>query len=231
MIQKDSALQRKPITAGQRYGRLVAVGFVSRDRWGAAQWRFRCDCGNKNYVARPDQVRRGIIESCSCMRNERSAVRTRMLAKHGHARKGARSSEYRSWRNMLGRCLDPNNDRYANYGGRGITVCDRWRSSFEDFLADLGLKSTPTCTIGRINGDGNYEPTNCRWEGPQQQARNRSTSRLVEYRGRMITLAEACEITGIPRNVVDGRLNRGWPIDRALAAPVRFRLPRVHPSP
>lgn len=152
-------------------------------------------------------------------------MRGRRRVKHGHSRKGARSSEYCSWRNMLGRCNDPNNEVYDRYGGRGITVCERWRV-FENFLVDLGLKPAPGCTIGRIDNDKNYEPSNCRWEGAKQQARNKSNSRLVTYRGRQITIAEACEILGIARNVVDARLRRGWTPERAISAPVKFHKPR-----
>ena len=221
MVTKFSASQRKLISPGERNGRLTAVEFVERDRWGAARWRFRCECGNINYVARPDQVRRGIIISCGCLREEKAATRCRLRAKHGHSRRGSRSSEYHSWRNMLDRCRDPNSDSYKWYGGRGITVCDRWLT-FENFLADMGLKPAPKCTIGRINNDRRYEPDNCRWESPKQQARNRVTSRLVLYRDRSITIAEACEITGISRNVVDGRLNRGWTPERAVTTAVKL---------
>lgn len=226
MDRDISASRRKPIAPNQRYGRLVSVELVDRDRWGAALWRFRCDCGNENYVARPDQVRRGKILSCGCFRNEQRGLKSTFSIKHGHSRKGRRSSEYRSWRNMIDRCYEPSTDSYQYYGARGIIVCDRWRHSFENFLADMGMKPAPKCTIGRLKNNLNYEPDNCRWESPKQQARNRSTSRLVYCHGRMITVAEACEISGIPRNVADARLNRGWSEAKVFSTPVKLHRPR-----
>lgn len=207
----------------EKYGRLTPLEFIERDKWGAARWRFTCDCGNENYIARLDQVKRGLIESCGCLRNERAATRCRLRIKHGHSRKGDRSTEYVSWRNMLGRCTDPNNERYPQYGGRGITVCERWLNSFPTFLADMGPKPDSSYTIGRLDNDGNYELSNCRWETPTQQNRNRSNCRFVSYDGRSMTIAEACELTGIPRNVVDGRLRNGWAPERAVTEPVKSR--------
>lgn len=220
------AERRKPIAPGHKHGRLVAIELASRDQWGAALWRFRCDCGNADYIARADQVRRGVIISCGCLRHERAAERCRIRTKHGHSRKDSRSPEYRTWRNMLDRCNNPKTDNYDRYGGRGITVCDRW-SVFEDFLLDMGPKPAANFSIGRINNDGHYEPTNCRWEHVTQQARNKSTSRLVVYRGKSMTIAEACQITAIPRNVVDARLNRGWTPERAVTTPVKPYRQRV----
>lgn len=204
----------------QKYGRLTPIRYVNQDKWGAALWLFRCDCGNAEYTARIDQVRKGLIQSCGCFRLERLIERSKDNIKHGHARKGKRSPEYVSWRNMLDRCYDPHCDSYERYGGRGIKVCDKWRE-FENFLSDMGLKNSPRQTIGRIDNDSHYEPNNCRWETVKEQARNRCNSRYVEYEGRSMTIAEACELSGIDRNVVDARLRRGWTPERAVTVPTK----------
>lgn len=127
---------------------------------------------------------------------------------------------------MLDRCYDSNNDSYDRYGGRGIAVCDRWRESFESFLADMGLKPDRYHTIGREDGDLDYEPDNCRWETKKEQARNMSSNRFVEYEGRTVTIAEACELSGVDRNVVDARLRRGWAPERAVTEPTKIYKPR-----
>lgn len=220
----NAAVKQRSI-AGRRFGRLVAIEFHHRDQWGAAHWRFRCDCGKEDYVCRPDQVRRGVITSCGCWRNEKAAKRGKVLMrKHGHAKK--RSTEYVSWLNMNNRCYEPSYPGYHRYGGRGIVVCERWRHSFETFLLDMGKKPDSSYTIGRMNVDGNYEPNNCRWESKIQQARNKSTNRLVNYRGTEMPIAAACEFSGIPRNVFDARVRRGWTVEKALSTPVAEYSPR-----
>ena len=99
------------------------------------------------------------------------------MIKHGHAFAGRRSSEYRTWYAMKQRCTNPNVEHYDRYGGRGITVCERWANSFCNFLADMGLKPSRRHSIDRVNNDGNYEPGNCRWATQKEQANN--CSRVV----------------------------------------------------
>jgi len=105
---------------------------------------------------------------------------------------------------MIQRCEDPNHPAYANYGGRGIKVCSRWRSSFEAFLADMGHKPT-RASIDRIDVDGNYEAENCRWASPKEQARNRRTNRRVVLDGTTLALSEACERLGLNYRAIKGR--------------------------
>lgn len=216
---------KKKISEGRRYGNLVALEFSGRDRWRAALWRFRCDCGNDSYVARIDQVQRGVIQACGCKRQEWLHSQEQRGVKHGHTAGGKRTSEYVSWRGMLDRCHRPTTVNYVRYGGRGIKVCEQWLQ-FEHFLADMGKKPSRFHTVDRIDNDGNYEPGNCRWQHPRQQNRNRVNNRHVVYLGQQMTLAEACELQGINRNVVDSRLRRGWTPERAVTTPVKYHKPR-----
>jgi hypothetical protein len=215
MTQKKSAQGQKWVEAGERNALLVAVRFSHRDKWGANYWLFKCDCGEET-CQRPDYVKRGRVLSCGCYREERASERMAARSTHGHSSGGKLTSEYNSWRNMRDRCRYPSSDNWDMYGGRGIKVCERWDTSFENFLADMGPKPTPKHTIGRKDQDGNYEPGNCEWETIPQQNRNRRDNRMVMFGGRELTLAEACREMGIPRNRVDARLRYGFTVEEAL---------------
>lgn len=220
MTQNKSVKGRKPIEAGERNNLLTAIRFDHRDKWGANQWLFECDCGNET-ITRPDWVRLGKVLSCGCYRAERAGERmVKIATTHGHSSNGKLTSEYNSWRNMRDRCNLPSSESYKSHGGRGITVCEQW-SSFQTFLSDMGPKPTPKHTIGRMDNDGNYEPDNCEWETSNQQMRNRTDTRWVEYQGRKMSLAEACELSGQTRTRVNARLRLGWTIERALTQPNR----------
>lgn len=121
---------------------------------------------------------------------------------------------------MRDRCFNPNADHYARYGGRGITVCERW-SKFENFLTDMGqMPSGGRYTIERINNDGNYEPTNCRWATYKEQARNRRGNRFFEFQGESLLLSEWAGRTGISLQTLSSRIYESkWPIEKALTTP------------
>lgn len=135
------------------------------------------------------------------------------------AGRAGRSAEYRAWRSMIERCYRKNNPKYPRYGGRGIVVCARWRESFANSLADVGRRPSPDMTIDRRDYDGNYEPSNVRWATQTEQARNRSSNRVVELNGQQMSLAEACDRAGLRYGLVKRRLQLGWDESRALTTP------------
>lgn len=115
----------------------------------------------------------------------------------------SKSPEYRAWRNMRDRCYNPNIHNYFRYGGRGIVVCERWLNSFNDFLSDMGLRPSPNHTIDRFpNNDGNYEPTNCAWRTPKEQANNRSSNTIITHNGISRTISEWAGSFGITNNAL-----------------------------
>jgi hypothetical protein len=171
---------------GERYGRLVVMRSDGVHRYPSGQtarwWMCQCDCGNLARV-RDRTLRSGLTRSCGCLRSElareRAAKRnreTRPARTHGHGSELlGRSPTNLSWKSMIQRCTNPKNPSYPDWGGRGITICERWRK-FENFLADMGERPEGT-TLDRIDNDGNYEPGNCRWADKWTQARNRRAAK------------------------------------------------------
>ena len=155
--------------AGQRHGRLMAIEYDSAQK----KWRCQCACGTIKYVT-GSRFRQ--VKSCGCWNIEAIVERNH---KHGDSKRGAIAPEYRVWAGRIKRCTDENNKSFSYYGGRGIGVCARWRhgedgaSGYECFLADMGRKPSPKHSIDRINNDGGYEPSNCRWATHTQQMLNR----------------------------------------------------------
>jgi hypothetical protein len=179
--------------AGRRFGRLIVLTLCSeRSRWRKAIWACKCDCGAQCAVV-GKELRSGRTRSCGCFRRE---VSRRRMTTHG--RSGTRA--YRCWRAMLQRCFYSNGQAYSRYGGRGITVCERWLI-FENFYRDMG-DPLPGQSLDRIDNDGNYEPSNCRWATASQQVlnrrpgkRKRRRSSLAELQAYAASLARAAAAT------------------------------------
>ena len=157
---------------GKRFGRLTILKRVENGKWGHTRWLCECDCGNIIEVVGYYLIT-GHTQSCGCLRKE--IVRVRSL-KHGHAKPEAHTKTYQAWQNMLNRCNNPKAEGYKNWGGRGITVCERW-NKFENFLQDMG-EVPEGLTIDRKDNDGNYEPSNCKWATNKEQVRNNRHTKL-----------------------------------------------------
>lgn len=173
---------------GQRFGRLVVIGETTGHEKGRTYWLCRCDCGAEK-IALPKSIARGLTQSCGCLHKEwLSGLRAT------HRKSGGPT--YSSWSAMRARCRNPNNKHYADYGGRGITVCARW-DNFENFLADMGEKPSARYSIERRENNRGYEPDNCYWAFAKAQARNTRKSIFMEWNGQIKTLAEWAEILGL----------------------------------
>ncbi|WP_138110666.1 hypothetical protein [Burkholderia gladioli] len=188
----------------ERFGKLTFKEMVLAGKSGARYAVFVCDCGNEKEMSVSNVVL-GKSKSCGCL-----AVKTTGDRARTHGMTG--TPEYRTWKSMWARCTNPTLDRYPRYGGRGITVCDRWES-FEKFYEDMGPRPSLNHSIERDDVDGNYEPGNCRWATKREQSWNTSANLFVEYKGERKCVAEWCYQTGIPYSRFIQRLRRGLPIE------------------
>jgi len=202
---------------GQRFERLVVIGVHARGNGRPyVTWRCRCDCG-KEVVVKGQNLTSQQTKSCGCFKQHIQRMRiTGLNIKHGHSFRGKKSRTYICWQNMIQRCSDPNTERYNRYGGRGIIVCARWQE-FNNFLEDMG-QAPKGCEIDRIDYDGNYELTNCRWVTRREQANNRSDNRPrpLTLKGITRNLSEWAHLLGLSHKTISNRLNRGWSVERAL---------------
>lgn len=200
---------------GANFGRLTVVEETTMRQQRAIVWRCLCDCGNETLVS-TGRLRSGHTQSCGCKKVDGPHPSQKT---HGHSFvDGKATSEYNAWSSMKSRCLNPKAPNYKDYGGRGITVCERWLDSFENFLADMGPKPSPEHSLDRYpDNDGNYEPGNCRWADGVQQSSNKRSNHLVMVDGEAMTVTEAARRKGANIVLVRSRIKRGWSIERALS--------------
>lgn len=195
---------------GRQFGRWTVVRFAGIENK-CTKWQCICECGTERKVA-AGSLKNGISKSCGCLSRDLASKR---LYKHGCAIHGNYTSEFNAWMRMRNRIVNPNNNRYHRYGGRGIKVCERW-ASFEMFLADMGPRPSPKHSIDRIDNNGDYCPENCKWSTNKEQNRNKSTNRVITFEGKTLTAAEWAEVTGIKGATIRARIRNGWSAEKAL---------------
>lgn len=199
---------------GRRFGRLVVLERAGY-RKGGITWRCLCDCG-KRVIIQGGNLRNGLTRSCGCLAREQVAARMR---KHGMTQ----TRVYRIWNAMHRRCYEPNFKQFANYGGRGIEVCERWHS-FENFFADMDNPPSIEHTLDRKDVNGHYSPDNCKWSTAKEQGRNRTDNTLITLNDKTQTLSDWAEETGLGIATICQRIRRGSTPERALTP---GRLKRV----
>lgn len=191
---------------GKKYGRLTVLGELSK-RWsdGSIMLRCRCDCGNIT-TRKATRLRTGRNKSCGCLQKKVGEVE-----RHGKCT----TPEYESWKSMLARCHNPNAHAYQHYGGRGITVCRRWRASFLSFYEDMGPRPHGH-SIDRIDNNKGYSKKNCKWSTQKQQTRNMRRNRVIAYKGKSQPLLAWAEETGISYQVLQNRLKKTQSLDEVF---------------
>jgi len=183
---------------GKRFGRLVVLQRASAIGSKNVMWLCQCDCGETTTGAAANLGKTKF--SCGCLQKEvaRKSMSGNRLARTGLHGK-SHYPEWGVWSRMKDRCYNTNNEKYHRYGGRGITVCDRWLNSFEDFLDDMGRRPSKRYSIDRIDNDGNYEKSNCRWTTMAIQRRNNSTIHWVTINGTKLCLKDWCKFLKVPK--------------------------------
>ena len=197
------------LPSGARFGSLVVQRPVVSPHGGLLRVEVICDCGRWSNVVARDLFSKH-TRSCGC-----GVVRSLVSRSTSHGM--SRTPEYRTWARISNRCGNTRSPAYPYYGGRGILMCARWRDSFEAFYADVGPRLTPKHSIDRIDNNGNYEPGNCRWATPKEQANNRRNNRILTVGGISKTMKAWSECSGVPYQVINDRINSlGWSHERAL---------------
>lgn len=195
---------------GQKFNKLTVIGIASRN---PLYWKCRCDCGNTVNV-RTSNLKRGMVKSCGCLHHKGNP-------KH-HL---SNTRIYRIYKKMMRRCYSPDEPAYKNYGARGISVCDEWKESVENFFEwSIANGYSNELTIDRIDNDGDYCPSNCRWTTAKIQNMNRRSNIDITINGKTKTLTEwACQF-GVPYKRVYARIQSGWSVLDALTYKQGARL-------
>lgn len=182
------------------------------------KWLCQCSCLTVREVDHYS-ILHGLTQSCGCLSPKKTSDRCFKPLIHVAGPGSPHRSEYNIWHGLRSRCKNPKEPAFPKYGGRGITVCEAWDQSFEQFLADVGQRPSPKHTIDRIDNDRGYEPGNVRWSTRKEQNRNRRDNRYLCVDGQRRTLAEWSEITGLHVTVISDRLKAGWSVRDAVMNP------------
>ena len=208
-LRREMSAKHEDLT-GQRFGKLIVVReSADRPSDNRIHWECVCDCG-KTTTVMGKLLRNGKTRSCGCLSIE-------LRTKHGHAHDDASSREYRIYYAMLQRCHNPKSTVFQRYGGRGITVCDRWRDGFTNFLQDMG-PCPENGTIDRIDNERGYDPQNCRWASYAEQSRNKPSRNVnLTMNGETMCLMDWSRRYGIHYNTLRQRVRKLGSLELALA--------------
>jgi hypothetical protein len=201
---------------GMRFERWTVLGLSRKNPTGMLYYKCRCDCGTEKDVLAAQL--RGGTKSCGCL--QRLGIIEPKSKRHGMWRHPA----YKAWGSMRARCRNPADKGYADYGGRGISVCERW-NDFALFWEDMGPRWAPGLSVDRVDVNGDYCPENCRWATNAMQARNTRRNRYIDTPWGTMVVADAAKKAGLHHGVVYNRLNAGWAVDDLLS-PVMTRWER-----
>ena len=195
---------------GKKFNKLTVVERLQNDVGGIPVWLCMCECGNFTRV-RGKNLKNGSVKSCGCI------LKNGTTKTHGLSR----TKIYNTWSSMKARCFNPKSRSYKRYGARGITVCEQWKNSFEEFYSwSIQNGYNENLTIERINNDGNYCPENCKWIPQKEQCRNRSTNIEFEYMGKKHILIEWCEILNLDYKFIHNRIYKmGWSFEKSISTP------------
>lgn len=206
------------MVVGARFGRGVVIERLPY-RGQLRKSRLRCDCG-KEYIAFNTTLYAGMKQSCGCAHED--AIKAR-----GGRWEETKKTSWKRWERMISRCHNPKDRGYKDYGGRGISVCDRWRKSFSDFFEDMGSPPRGRFSIDRIDNSGSYCKENCRWATDKQQASNRRNNHWYSLGERLILMADAAKEFGMCLRTLKSRICReGMTMDQALTLPLRKPGPK-----
>lgn len=204
---------------GEKFGRLLvlerAKDHIEPSGRHRTMWKCICSCGSE-CVTQQSCLRNGSTKSCGCLHDELCKNRATKHGKHG-------TRLYKTWRNMVTRCYNANNQRYKDYGGRGITICEEWKHDFQAFY-DWSIANgySDNLTIERIDNNGNYEPSNCTWITKKEQNNNKRSNHLITYNGKTQNMRLWADELGIKYQVLNCRINkRCWNIEKAFTQPVK----------
>lgn len=201
--------------SGIRFGKLTPLGPIRKSAGGHIIWLCQCDCGSTT-EARACHLKSGHTQSCGCSGSRTSAAER--FSTHGLGK----SREYKSWAHIVRRCTNPNNPAFADYGGRGITVCDEWRHNFQTFYDHVSVlphSGEKGYSIDRIFNNGNYEPGNVKWSTAKEQSRNTRANVMLTHNDKIQCVADWAKELDIPSAVLHKRLLRGWSAQKTLATP------------
>lgn len=176
---------------GKTFGRLTVIE-PAGTRHKSFLYSCLCTCGTV-VIQLVGALRNGHVRSCGCLQRE-SAAKT---SRERRNPRGRGTPEYKAWQGMKERCHNTNDANYKNYGARGITVWDGWRNDFSAFLADVGTRPGPDCSLDRIDNEQGYKPGNCRWATRAQQTRNTRQNAWVDFQGKRMVLFDACQASGV----------------------------------